>query len=166
LPESTDESGEGGRVDKRGLGMTMEHLAEIYARKGQYDVAGQLLLQAVSTLLPPQSQQAPPVRDRCQGEWGGSLSPSPSNRRAGPRTQHKDSSSLTPDSDVTRRAARTQLISNSRYGKLRTGALQSSYRTTPRFPPQPTPTPAPTQPSTHPVVFSVHPLTLTSSSSS
>lgn len=69
LPESTDESGDTGRVDKRGLGMTMEHLAEIYARKGQYDVAGQLLLQAVSTLLPPQSQQAPPVRDRCQGEW-------------------------------------------------------------------------------------------------
>lgn len=58
----------GGRVDKRGLGMTMESLAEVYARKGQYDIAGQLLLQAVSTLLPPQSKEVPPLRDRCQGE--------------------------------------------------------------------------------------------------
>ncbi|RSH94468.1 hypothetical protein EHS25_004271 [Saitozyma podzolica] len=75
LPDSTDESGDTGRVDKRGLGMTMEHLAEIYARKGQYDVAGQLLLQAVSTLLPPQSQQAPPVRDRCQAAMTRTLAP-------------------------------------------------------------------------------------------
>ena len=59
---------EGGRVDRRGLGMTMESLAEVYARKGQYDLAGQLLLQAVSTLLPPQAIETPPVADRCQGE--------------------------------------------------------------------------------------------------
>lgn len=58
----------GGRVDKRGLGMTMEALAEVYARRGQYDLAGNLLLQAVSTLLPPGSKEPPPMRDRCQGE--------------------------------------------------------------------------------------------------
>jgi hypothetical protein len=57
-----------GRVDKRGLGMTMEALSEVYARRGQYDLAGNLLLQAVSTLLPPQSKEPPPMRDRCQGE--------------------------------------------------------------------------------------------------
>lgn len=58
----------GGRVDKRGLGMTMEALSEVYARRGQYDLAGNLLLQAVSTLLPPGSKETPPMRDRCQGE--------------------------------------------------------------------------------------------------
>lgn len=58
----------GGRVDKRGLGMTMEALAEVYARRGQHDLAGNLLLQAVSTLLPPGSKETPPMRDRCQGK--------------------------------------------------------------------------------------------------
>jgi hypothetical protein len=65
--EGEEESGSG-RVDKRGLGMTMEALAEVYARRGQYDLAGNLLLQAVSTLLPPQSKEPPPMSDRCQGE--------------------------------------------------------------------------------------------------
>jgi hypothetical protein len=54
-------------VDKRGLGMTMEALAEVYTRKGRSDLAGQLLLQAVSTLLPPQSEQPPSLLDQCQG---------------------------------------------------------------------------------------------------
>lgn len=70
LPQGGDgeiEDG-GGRVDKRGLGMTMESLAEVYARRGQFDLAGNLLLQAVSTLLPPQSKEPPPMRDRCQGK--------------------------------------------------------------------------------------------------
>ncbi|KAL0252447.1 hypothetical protein I308_101839 [Cryptococcus tetragattii IND107] len=62
-PEDVDQ---GGQVDKRGLGMTMESLSEVYARKGQYDMAGQLLLQAISLLLPPQSKETPPMRDRCQ----------------------------------------------------------------------------------------------------
>jgi tetratricopeptide (TPR) repeat protein len=65
---AADEDGEAGRVDRRGLGMTMEHLAEVYARKGQYDLAGQLLLQAVSAILPPDSSQRPSLGDRCQGE--------------------------------------------------------------------------------------------------
>ena len=65
--EGEEESGSG-RVDKRGLGMTMEALAEVYARRGQYDLAGNLLLQAVSTLLPPQSKEPPPMSDRCQGK--------------------------------------------------------------------------------------------------
>lgn len=65
-PEGDMEDG-GGRVDKRGLGMTMEALAEVYARRGQHDLAGNLLLQAVSTLLPPQSKEPPAMRDRCQG---------------------------------------------------------------------------------------------------
>lgn len=68
LPESSLE-GDGGKVDKRGIGMTMESLAEVYARKGQYDLAGQLLIQAVSTLLPPKSEQVPSVSDRCQGAY-------------------------------------------------------------------------------------------------
>lgn len=59
---------EGGRIDRRGLGMTMEALSEVYARKGQNDLAGQLLIQAVSTLLPPQATEQPSARDRCQGE--------------------------------------------------------------------------------------------------
>ncbi|OXM76416.1 hypothetical protein C364_05872 [Cryptococcus neoformans Bt63] len=62
-PEDVDQ---GGQVDKRGLGMTMESLSEVYARKGQYDMAGQLLLQAISLLLPPQSKETTPMRDRCQ----------------------------------------------------------------------------------------------------
>lgn len=62
-PEDVDQ---GGQVDKRGLGMTMESLSEVYTRKGQYDMAGQLLLQAISLLLPPQSKETPPMRDRCQ----------------------------------------------------------------------------------------------------
>ncbi|WVR03966.1 hypothetical protein IAU60_000965 [Kwoniella sp. DSM 27419] len=67
LPEAPgEEDTEGGRVDKRGLGMTMESLSEVYARKKQYDLAAQLLLQAVSLLLPPQTEITPPVRDRCQ----------------------------------------------------------------------------------------------------
>jgi hypothetical protein len=70
LPEGSegDDEGASGRVDKRGLGMTMEALSEVYARRGQYDLAGNLLLQAISTLLPPQSKEPPPMRDRCQGE--------------------------------------------------------------------------------------------------
>ena len=65
LPEG---DGEEGRVDVRVLGMTMESLAEVYARRGQFALAGQLLIQAISTLLPPQSSQPPPIRDQCQGE--------------------------------------------------------------------------------------------------
>ncbi|WVQ62765.1 uncharacterized protein L199_000913 [Kwoniella botswanensis] len=62
----SEDADQGGSVDKRGLGMTMESLSEVYAKKGQYDLAAQLLLQAVSLLLPPGSQATPPVRDRCQ----------------------------------------------------------------------------------------------------
>jgi len=68
LPGSTFKD-EVGRVDKRGLGMTMESLSEVYARKGQYALAGQLLLQAVSTLLPPQAKESPPIADQCQGRF-------------------------------------------------------------------------------------------------
>ncbi|WWD08851.1 hypothetical protein V865_006965 [Kwoniella europaea PYCC6329] len=64
--EISEDADQGGSVDKRGLGMTMESLSEVYAKKGQYDLAAQLLLQAVSLLLPPGSQATPPVRDRCQ----------------------------------------------------------------------------------------------------
>jgi hypothetical protein len=62
------EDDEGGRVDKRGLGMTMEALSEVYARKKQYEMSAQLLLQAISILLPPGSKETPPARDRCQGQ--------------------------------------------------------------------------------------------------
>ena len=58
---------EAGRVDKRGLGMTLASLSEVYARKGQLDLAGQLLLQAISTLLPPNPDEVPPIADQCQG---------------------------------------------------------------------------------------------------
>jgi tetratricopeptide (TPR) repeat protein len=169
LPDSTDESGDTGRVDKRGLGMTMEHLAEIYARKGQYDVAGQLLLQAVSTLLPPQSQQAPPVRDRCQGEWAvlfprtvGLLAPV--HNTMFPRRLLTYS-----NPNVMRRAAQTQLNLNSRYGKLRTCALRPSCSSAPRLAPS-HPYPHPHLPKPSPALTRVlsvfHSLQLTSLSSS
>jgi len=57
---------QGGMVDKRGLGVTMEALAEIYARKGEHGIAGNLLIQAISTLLPPKSEERPPIADQCQ----------------------------------------------------------------------------------------------------
>ncbi|WWC68798.1 uncharacterized protein I206_102733 [Kwoniella pini CBS 10737] len=60
------ERNQGGSVDKRGLGITMESLSEVYAKKGQHDLSAQLLLQAVSLLLPPGSATTPPVGDRCQ----------------------------------------------------------------------------------------------------
>lgn len=68
LPEASvgEEDDGGGRVDIRGLGMTMEWLAEVYATKGEPAIAGQLLIQAISTLLPPQSTEQPPAKDRCQ----------------------------------------------------------------------------------------------------
>lgn len=57
---------QGGSVDKKGLGVTMEALAEIYARKGEYSIAGNLLIQAISTLLPPKTSEPPPIPDQCQ----------------------------------------------------------------------------------------------------
>ncbi|WVN85832.1 uncharacterized protein L203_100984 [Cryptococcus depauperatus CBS 7841] len=66
VTEGVEDAGQGGQVDKRGLSITMESLSEVYARKGQHALAGQLLLQAVSLLLPPQSKEPIPMRDRCQ----------------------------------------------------------------------------------------------------
>lgn len=57
-----------GRVDKRGVAMTMEALSEVYARQGRHDLANQLLLQTVSVLLPVGAERAPPLQDQCQGE--------------------------------------------------------------------------------------------------
>ncbi|KAI9632409.1 uncharacterized protein MKK02DRAFT_30228 [Dioszegia hungarica] len=82
LPEGGTEE-DGGRVDKRGLGMTMEALSEVYARKKQYEVSAQLLLQAISILLPPGSKEAPPARDRCQAAL---LMTSISSHTLNPRT--------------------------------------------------------------------------------
>lgn len=56
----------GGSVDRRGLGVTMEALAEVYSRKGEYGIAGNLLIQSISTLLPPGSKETPSIPDRCQ----------------------------------------------------------------------------------------------------
>jgi len=68
IPESREsvESEVGGKIDKKGMGVTMELLSEVYARQGRPDLAGQLLIQAVSTLLPAKSTIPPPLRDRCQ----------------------------------------------------------------------------------------------------
>ena len=63
-PAGTSGSGFG-LMDVQSLGMTMESLAEVYARKGQFEYAQQLLVQAISTLLPPNESDVPP-RDRCQ----------------------------------------------------------------------------------------------------
>lgn len=57
---------DGGRVDKQGLGITMESLAEVHAKKGEYDLASQLLLQTISIILPP-AADSPSVEDRCRG---------------------------------------------------------------------------------------------------
>jgi hypothetical protein len=62
-----DESEEiqyGGKVNKRGLAITMETLAEVYARDSRYDLAGQLLLQTLSILIPPDGQHS--SSDLCQ----------------------------------------------------------------------------------------------------
>ena len=61
-----DKETDGGGLNRRGLAMTMESLAEVYARKGRDDLSAQLLLQAISVLLPPQ-ETSPPIQDRCQG---------------------------------------------------------------------------------------------------
>jgi hypothetical protein len=58
-----------GRVNRRGLGMTMEALAAVYARQGRADLAAQLLVQAVSTVIPPQG--SPSLEDRCQAAMVG-----------------------------------------------------------------------------------------------
>ncbi|ODN80935.1 hypothetical protein L202_03055 [Cryptococcus amylolentus CBS 6039] len=63
--ENPEDPEQGGQVDKRGLCMTMESLSEVHSRKGEYNVAGQLLLQAVSVLMPA-GEEEPPLRDRCQ----------------------------------------------------------------------------------------------------
>ncbi|RXK41384.1 hypothetical protein M231_01289 [Tremella mesenterica] len=65
LPDSLPDDEDNGRVDKRGLGITMESLAEVYAKKGRYDLAMQLILQAISILLPPQKQDVE-IKDQCQ----------------------------------------------------------------------------------------------------
>lgn len=53
--------------DAQAIGVTMEMLSEVYGRQGKNDLAGQLLIQALSTLLPPQATETPPIADRCQG---------------------------------------------------------------------------------------------------
>ncbi|EIW69057.1 hypothetical protein TREMEDRAFT_68940 [Tremella mesenterica DSM 1558] len=65
LPDPPLDDEDNGRVDKRGLGITMESLAEVYAKKGRYDLAMQLILQAISILLPPQKQDVE-IKDQCQ----------------------------------------------------------------------------------------------------
>lgn len=67
LPHDEDSLDNDGRVNRRGLGMTMEALADVYARQKRYDLAAQLLVQAVSTVIPPQENN-PSAEDRCQGE--------------------------------------------------------------------------------------------------
>lgn len=57
------------RVNTKGLGMTMEALAEVYARRERPDLAGHLLLQAISAIMPPTLQEgAVDVGERCHGE--------------------------------------------------------------------------------------------------
>ncbi|ORY25844.1 hypothetical protein BCR39DRAFT_542990 [Naematelia encephala] len=65
----TDADGSGsGKITKRTVALTMMGLSDVYASKGEYALAGQLLIQAVSTLLPPTapSEDVLPVADRCQ----------------------------------------------------------------------------------------------------
>ena len=71
---------QGGSVDKRGLGVTMEALAEIYARKGEHGIAGNLLIQAISTLLPPKTEERPPIVDQCQAAMVSLRSCLPQNK--------------------------------------------------------------------------------------
>lgn len=66
LPHDDDADVEyGGKVNKRGLAITMETLSEVYARDDRYDLAGQLLLQTLSILIPPDSKDHP-TSDLCQ----------------------------------------------------------------------------------------------------
>lgn len=65
LPDdNSDDVNYGGKVNKRGLAITMETLAEVYARDSRYDLAGQLLLQTLSILIPPDGQHS--SSDLCQ----------------------------------------------------------------------------------------------------
>lgn len=66
LPQDGEDDIEyGGKVNRRGLAITMETLAEVYARDDRYDLAGQLLLQTLSLLIPPDSKDHP-SSDLCQ----------------------------------------------------------------------------------------------------
>lgn len=56
----------GGSVDKMGLGITMEALASIYTEKREYGIAGGLLQQAISTLVPVKKDAEFPIPDQCQ----------------------------------------------------------------------------------------------------
>lgn len=49
--EEPDES-IGGKVTRKGMGKTMEALADLYAKRGQYEMANPLYVQAITTLLP------------------------------------------------------------------------------------------------------------------
>lgn len=69
LPHEGDELA---RVNTKGLGMTMEALAEVYGRRGRPDLAGHLLLQAISAIMPPTVEEGQvPAGERCHGkfEW-------------------------------------------------------------------------------------------------
>lgn len=72
---SRDNLGTGGKaqsldkVTKRSMGLVMESLADVYVRKGKYEFANALYVQAISTLLPPKNEKnpvKPSVMDTCQ----------------------------------------------------------------------------------------------------
>lgn len=66
LPQDGDDDIEyGGKVNRRSMGITMETLAEVYARDERYDLAGQLLLQTLSILIPPDERNHSSM-DLCQ----------------------------------------------------------------------------------------------------
>lgn len=64
LPHDDEDVQYGGKVNKAGLAVTMETLSEVYARDKRYDLAGQLLLQTLSILIPPDGQHS--SFDLCQ----------------------------------------------------------------------------------------------------
>lgn len=64
LPHDDEDVQYGGKVNKASLAVTMETLSEVYARDKRYDLAGQLLLQTLSILIPPDGQHS--SFDLCQ----------------------------------------------------------------------------------------------------
>jgi len=51
-PATPTDSIGGGKITRKGMGKTMEALADLYARRGQFDAANPLYVQAITTLLP------------------------------------------------------------------------------------------------------------------
>lgn len=90
LPHDNGDGDTAGRVNRRGLGMAMETLAEVYGRRGRPDLAGQLILQAITTVIPPQAEPGTILpSDQCQGEYSATSSFAWKDNQGGKKRKRK-----------------------------------------------------------------------------